>query len=178
MRTNLRQSHAIGGIVVLQLFFASFAAPQDSTLISFKIEDQFETVHTDKDYPASIVIIIGSDKEGSKYNGIWSKAIRDSLKHEKKFDQIRFLRIADLRGVPFFLKGFVKGKFPKERERWVLLDWKGQFAKAYEFEPEACNIVIVDQRGGVAHKTHGQNLDHQKLAVLYENIRKLLEDIR
>jgi len=175
MKTNLRKPLAILGMAVSQLFLTPFTVAQDAALISFKIEDQFGTVHTNEDYLASIVIVIGSDKNGSKYNGIWAKAIRDSLKHENNFAQIKFLRVADLRGVPFFIKGFVKGKFPKEKERWVLLDWKGQFAKAHEFESEACNIVIVDRNGTVVHKAHGQDLDYEKLAMICEKLKELMK---
>ena len=175
MKTNLRQLLAILGIAACQLFLTPLTVAQDAALISFKIEDQFERAHTEKDYLANIVIVIGSDKNGSKYNGIWAKAIRDSLKHENNFAQIKFLRVADLRGVPFFIKGFVKGKFPKEKERWVLLDWKGQFAKAYEFESEACNIVIVGRNGTVVHKTSGHDLDHEKLAMICEKLKELMK---
>jgi len=165
-------------MVMAVLCFAVLASTlsfaQDSTLISFKIEDQFERAHTDEDYRGSIVVIIGSDKDGSKYNGVWSKAIRDSLKQETEFAQIKFLRVADVRGVPFFIKGFVKGKFPKEKERWVLLDWKGRLAKAYRFESASCNIVIIDRNGAVVYKTHGQDIETEKLAVICEKLRKVL----
>jgi len=175
MKTYLRTLLAILGMVACQLFLTPFIVAQDAALISFKIEDQFGTVHTNEDYLAGIVIVIGSDKNGSKYNGMWAKAIRDSLRQENDFSQIKFLRIADLRGVPFFLKGFVKGKFPKERERWVLMDWKGKFAKAYEFESGACNIVIVDRNGAVVHKTSGHDLDHEKLAMICEKLKALMK---
>jgi len=168
-------------IVMVILCFVAFAPvrlfAQDSTLIAFKLEDQFDQAHTDRDYRESIVIIIGSDKNGSKYNGVWSKAIRDSLKQEKNFAQIKFLPVADVRGVPFFIKGFVKGKFPKEKERWVLLDWKGRLAKAYNFESESCNIVIFGRNGVVVHKTYGQELDHQKLAVIVEKLRQSMKEL-
>ncbi|MCI0618780.1 hypothetical protein L0244_37880 [bacterium] len=162
-------------VVVVILCFAAFAPvrlfAQDSTLIAFKIEDQFDQAHSDQDYRESIVIIIGSDKNGSKYNGVWSKAIRDSLKQEMNFARIKFLNVADVRSVPFFIKGFVKGKFPKEKERWVLLDWKGRLAKAYNFVSEACNIVIFDRNGVLVYKTHGHELDLEKLAVICEKLR-------
>lgn len=153
-----------------------FIQAQDAVLISFKIEDQFERVYTEKEYLESIVVIIGSDKDGSQYNGIWGNAIGDSLKNEKNYPQIKFLRIADLRGVPFFVKGFVKGKFPKDKTRWVLLDWKGRFAKTYDFAPASSNIVIVNRQGAVVYKAFGKEPEQQKLAAICSELRKLMKE--
>ena len=41
-------------IVFSLLFLSSSALAQDSTLISFKIKDQFDKIHTDKDLANSI----------------------------------------------------------------------------------------------------------------------------
>ena len=148
----------------------------ESSLISFKVKDQFDRVYTDWQFRGSILIIIGSDKDGSKYNEIWTQAIYDSLKAEENFDRVKFLGVADVRGVPFFLKGYVRGKFPKDDEKWVLLDWKRAFAKAYEFEPEMSNVAIFDQRGALAHRAYGQTIDKDKLAVILAELKSLMAD--
>jgi len=176
MRTKLQKRFVVAAIAVFQLFLPVFTLAQNGTLISFKSEDQFGRVYTEKDFLQNIVVIVGSDKEGSKYNGLWGKAIGDSLKRASNYQQIKFLRVADLRGVPFFVKGLVKGKFPKEKERWVLLDWKGQFAKAYDFAPESSNIVIINRLGSVVHKTHAKELEQHKLADICNELRRLMRE--
>lgn len=176
MRIEPDKSVANSLIFFFLLFLSPFALSQDSTLISFKMKDQFDNVYTDEEFRDSIVIIIGCDKDGSKYNSIWSKAIYDSLKNEKEFNQIKFLGVADLRGVPFFLKDFAKGKFPKEKEKWVLLDWKGHFAKAYQFDSKMSNIAIFDRNGILVYKTSEQALDHQKLGVILEKLKTLMKN--
>ena len=40
--------------------------------------------------------------------------------------------------------GFVKGRFPKDWHKWVLMGWKGSFAKAYRFEPGSTNILVFE----------------------------------
>ena len=60
--------------------------------------------------------------------------------------------VADLRGVPFFLKGFVRGKFPKERDQWVLLDWKGAFFTTYDLQSGVCNILLFSPAGHILQK--------------------------
>lgn len=166
-------------VVFLWVFFlffsASFARAQETTLTSFKMKDQFNREYTENYFIGSIIVLIRSDKDGSKYNGLWSRAIRDSLKDEEGFDQIKFVAVADLRGVPFFLKGLVKGKFPKEKEKWALMDWKGHFAKTYQFEKKASNIVILDRNGALVHKTFGRELDQEKLQVILEKLRTYMK---
>lgn len=150
----------------------SITMAQDTTLISFKLEDQFGRTYTEKDFENKIVIAICSDKDGSKYNSAWGRAIHDSLKDDIGFGQVKFLPVADVRGVPFFMKGFVKGKFPKEEERWVLLDWKGRFAKAYDMKEEMSNIILFNNDGMLIYKTYVQELDSQELNTILSKIRK------
>lgn len=52
-------------IVPLILFLPSFSQPRDSVLIAFKMKDQFDRSYTDSEFRDRIVIIIGSDREGS-----------------------------------------------------------------------------------------------------------------
>ncbi len=173
----MRIELAVNLLVTLFLLSSTTSAlAQDSTLISFKIKDQFDKIHTDKDLSNSIVIIFGCDKDGSKYNQIWSKAIVDSLRNEEGFDQLKSLAVADLRGVPFFLKGFVKGKFPRERGKWALMDWEGEFAKSYRFEPKSCNIAVIDRSGVVVHSMYGQEIDYRKLKAVLERLRALMRE--
>ena len=50
----------------------------------------------------------------------------------------------------------IKGKFPREKEFWILLDWKGHIAKAYEFQSDATNVVIFDSDGQLRHQAYGR----------------------
>jgi hypothetical protein len=160
---------------LLCLIFVAVSYSQDSALVSFKLKDQFDNVYTDGDFKGNIVIVVGSDKEGSRYNEEWSLAIYDTLKRIGKENSVKFLPVADTRGVPFFLKGFVRDKFPKERERWVLLDWKGIFAQCYDFQPKSSNIMLLDRDGNVQHQTSVRQLDGKKLYPLLDKILDLLE---
>jgi hypothetical protein len=146
----------------------------ESELIEFEIEDQFDVLHTDEEHVGAILVVVGSDKGGSEYNASWGQAIRDSVSGTAGADAIHFLRVADVRGVPFFLKGTVKGMFPEEREEWVLLDWKGTLAKAYEFEKDQSNVLVFDRDGRLAAQTHGTSLEAEKLTHIAGVLRELL----
>ena len=84
--------------------------------------------------------------------------------------------MADTRGVPFFVKGFVRGKFPKERDRPVLLDWEGRFAKAYDWRPEETNVLVFDEHGTLVHQTHGTEVVAERVDEVCDKLRDLLQD--
>jgi hypothetical protein len=150
----------------LYLFVPNSLLFGDSTLISFKLKDQFDNEYTENDFLGGISLLIGSDKEGSKYNQLWGGAIRDSLNELGKTDQVKIIPLADLRGVPFFLKGFIKGKFPKESDQWVILDWRGHFPKAYDLVPHKTNILIFDPNGTLVYFTNGEEPDLESIGLI------------
>lgn len=161
-------------LILLFPFLTLFVFAQENILIPFELKDQFDHPHADKEFSSHIVILIGSDKGGSQYNRFWGKAIHDSLKQENGFKHIKFLAVADLRGVPFFLKGFVKGKFSKDGENWVLMDWKGTFATSYQFEADASNIIIFKRDGKLVYKTAVHDLEQETLGELLTILRQLM----
>jgi hypothetical protein len=151
------------------------AVSQTPPALEFEIMDQFDSLHTEKDYLGSVTVIIGSDRGGSRYIGIWTQAIVDSLGYKFDNSQITFLPVADVSSIPFFLKGFIKGKFPTGRKEWILMDWDGYFSEAYQFAEDSCNIVVIDKNGRFNYKTSGQELDHQKLKILCSKITDLVQ---
>ncbi|MBN2366136.1 MAG: hypothetical protein EH225_09145 [Calditrichaeota bacterium] len=136
---------------------------QDTTLINFSLKDQFNNHYSNKNFEGNIVILVGSDHEGSEYNETWSLAIYDSLKEIGLEDSVKFLPVADLRGVPFFLKGFVRSKFPSDYSKWILMDWSGKFARSYDFSPDASNIILFDRKGNLIYHMTVTNLDRKRL---------------
>jgi len=166
------------GMLLITLFSPLCAVSQTSPLLKFSIQDQFDSLHTESDYLGGITIIIGSDKGGSQYDKIWIQAIRDSLGNKLNGNEIKFLTVANVSSVPFFLKGLVRSKFPQDKKEWVLLDWKGYFADTYQFVGDATNIMIVDRNGGLVYKTNGQTLDNQKLLVICNKIRDVVQSTK
>lgn len=61
---------------VLLLCVAGQAA--EPFLMGFELDDQFEDTHRDDDWRGGVVLLIGSDQEGSRFDAIWERAIRDS----------------------------------------------------------------------------------------------------
>lgn len=150
------------------------AAALDSTLIDFAIKDQFDEIHRNGDYHGRLLIVFAYDRKGNDYQDLWFSALRDSLPAPDDSSGISCVRLANVRGVPFFLKSMLKGKFPKEPDQWVLLDWKGRFDKAYEFADDRCTILIFNQQGRLIRRTAVTELTADTLASLLADIRSLL----
>jgi len=161
-------------IFMLTSLLLKLAFAQETTMISFKLRDQFNNSYTEKDFTNRIVIIVGSDREGSQYNERWSFAIYDSLRKKDLVDSVRFLPVADLRGVPFFIKSLVRSKFPRAKHRWILLDWKGLFAHAYNFTPKASNIIIIDRNKKVVYQTFVFDIEKEKLQAIWLKLISLM----
>ena len=178
--TKTNQIDSYSGIFRILLIIGIFLLntnlfAQETELIPFKIKDQFNNEYTEKNWGDSILIFIGSDKNGSQFNAIWGAAIGDSINGITGADIIKFIPNADLRGVPFFLKGYVRGKFPKEKERWTLMDWKGVLPKAYHYKKDACNILIFDQQQKLVHQAAVTEFDQQKLDDITTKLKTLLK---
>lgn len=145
-------------------------------LLDFEFQDQFENVHRRSDVEGTIVLLIGSDKGGSQFNQLWGKAIHDTLGDHPGYGQISHLAYSDLRGVPFFLKGMIRSKFPEDPQHWVLMDWKGELAKAYDFTPKSSNVLVFAPEGALVHHTSGREPDDEDIQELVAELRALLGD--
>jgi hypothetical protein len=160
----------------LVLGTSSVVTGADSKLIRFQIKDQFDRVHSEEALKSRVVLVLCGDREGSRYQGLWGDRIRDSLRVRDRLSSVLLLDVADLRGVPFFIKGSVKRKFPREKAAWVLLDWKGRFAQAYSFQADSLNLALFDQTGTLVYQVGVQELDPVELEVLMSRIAQLPRD--
>ncbi len=164
-------------LFVLLLFgLGNTAHAESPSLMSYQMEDQFGRVHSDEDVRGHVVVLTGSDKRGSTFNPLWIEAISEDLNRDVDIDSVRLITIANLRAVPFFLKGMIKKNFPQEPEKWVLLDWEGLFAKTYAFQPKASNTLVFSPTGDLLLKTHGREVEAEKLAVIVARIRAALAE--
>lgn len=138
---------------------AGEAAPPPGRLIEFALEDQFERGYTPQSFAGRHLLILASDRGGSKFNPGWGDALRQALTAAGLRQAVEIVGVSDLRAVPGFLRSFVRGKFPDEPEKWVLMDWTGIFAEAYDLEPKACNILLFDGVGELLYRGHGREVD-------------------
>jgi len=138
------------------------------------MEDQFKQVHTDSSFRDTALLVLVANKGGSKYSRKWSPALRDSLVSWQLNDRVNLLGVATMKGVPFFLKGMVKGKLPKEPKDWMLLDWKGEFAKAYECKGDTCHVLIFDTRGWLRHRLTVGEVASSEMTAIQDQLKLVI----
>lgn len=164
------------GVVLLSLAppVAAPAAEQEQSLVDFEIEDQFGREYRASDYGDRVLVILASDREGSRYNPIWGRAIQDAVREEPGFERLAMLGLADLGGVPRLIRGMVRRAFPKERERAVLLDWQGVIDEAYGLESGHSNILLFAPGGRLIYRAAGRDLDEALLEQITSALRSEL----
>ncbi len=166
----------MGGLLACLSTVPAVAGGQSPRLlIPFEIEDQHRRLHRQADYLDRVVLVLGSDRGGSRFSAGWRRAITQAVGGEPRFDKLSVLSLADLRGVPFFVRGSVRKRFPRAPDNRVLLDWKGLFPVTYAFEPDACNLLVFAADGALVIQAHGREVDPETLAAVVAAIREQLE---
>jgi len=173
----MRICFSLLSLAVLGLSAVFPAGAQDSQVLDFELEDQFGNVHRSSDVSGKIVVLIGADRVGSQFTQAWNQAIHDSLGDHPRYTHIADLAHANLRGVPFLLKGLIRSKFPQDPDGWVLMDWKGILPKTYEFAPKSANVLVFAPDGTLVHHAAGQAPDDEAVRELVGALRELLDEV-
>lgn len=124
---------------------------------TFTLRDQYDSVSTLDSMRGHVVLLVVGDRRGNQYMGAYTRPVRERFSAE----QLRIVPIANLRGVPFFVKGSVRGRFrgttPEGRPRSpVLLDWNGTIARLYGFRSDLTNVYLIDAGGTLRYAAAGQ----------------------
>jgi hypothetical protein len=146
----------------------------DHTLIPFKLDDQFGRTHTEAECAGRVTVVLGSDRGGSRYTAQWLAGVRDALRGEVNAERVRTFGVANVRGVPPFLRRVVTAVLPKSKDAEVLLDWDGRFATAYDFGEGCCTVLVADPSGRVVLRTEGREARPEQVAEVAGALRALL----
>jgi hypothetical protein len=148
---------------------------QDHTLIPFKLEDQFGRTHTEAECAGRVTVVLGSDRGGSRYTAQWLAGVRNAMQGATNAEQVRTFGVANVRGVPPFLRRVVTAVLPKSKDAEVLLDWEGRFATAYDFGVNCCTVLVADATGRVVLRTSGREARPELVAEVARTLRSLLD---
>ncbi len=161
--------------VLLAPTLASPAAAEPPRALSFELEDQFGDLHSTADVEGRPVIVIGSDRAGRQESQIWAQTVGSLMETDGELQgRAEILRIADLRGVPVFLKGTVRKQLRRGLETPLLLDWDGQVVGIYDFQPEIANVVLLDGDGTVVLRIESREPQKEEV----ENLRRAVLDLK
>lgn len=149
--------------------------PRLGSLISFAMEDQFQKSHSHADFKGRVLVVIGGDRAGASAAGHWGEALSRSLKPEIDSGRLSLVGLSNLKGVPFFLRGNVRGMFSKDSRDGVLLDWTGLFADSYGFISGKANVLVFDKEGALAYQAPFSECRPDQVLSLTEIIRSKLD---
>ncbi len=144
-------------------------------LIDFRIKDQFDKLHTSGSLQGVVAIVVSGDRKGSGYMGDWVPVLTDTLAAEVNSRRVKIVSHAHLKGVPFFLKKSIRGKFSEDEKNWVLMDWKGEFRQAYDLAEDHCSILVFDRTGARRRQLAVREFDPEKFRGLLADIRTMAE---
>jgi hypothetical protein len=150
--------------------FAPLLCAQQATLIRFEMRDQFDSVYSDAEYRGRSLLLSLSDQKGSQFCPVWDRALNARLGEGWRSRTSEVLA-AEVTGVPRLLHGMVKGMFPQQRDKAVVLDWDGRFAKAYGFHKDECALLVFDPAGRLLHRAGGQQPRAEQVEQLANAVR-------
>lgn len=134
----------------------------------FELKDQYDKSASYKFPKQKVTVLTFGDRKGSEQIEGWVKPLWD--RYQTRIDQ---QGVAVLTSVPFFARGFVRSIFKSKVKYPVLLDWKGDVAKAYSYQNGKANVYVIDRNGQIIMKLTGA-ANQTELNRLFARIDALL----
>ena len=69
----------------------------------------------------------------------------------------------------------IRGKFPKDRSKWALADWKGRFAKAYGYEDGATNVLVFSPHGLLRVHVTGRDVEPESVQEIVDAVERSVD---
>lgn len=125
-------------------------ADETHCLRSFDLADQFGTRHSVR-FPRerSILLLVGDRKGAEEVDG-WIEPLK--ARWGKIAD---ILGVADVNGVPRFVRGRLTDSIRKSRPKPVMLDFEGVVTKVLSCRAKTANVFVVDPSGRVVARVTG-----------------------
>jgi hypothetical protein len=118
---------------------------------TISLRDQYD--HAQRlHFPGTNVIVLTiADKQGADQVDDWVAAFKPLAG-----ETLRICGLADVSGVPGFLKNTVRRKFQEVRKYPVMLDWTGDVCARFQYHKNVANILIIDQDGVIRARFSGK----------------------
>ena len=133
--------------------------PAADSVVGFRLNDQFGRAHDAADYRGRAMVLVGAGRGGRAAGTAWVETLRGLQGDSASAIVVPVVAVADLRGVPRLLRRVVRGRFPDDRRRAVLLDWDGRLARQLGFAADGCTIVLVGPDGRAGSRTSPATVD-------------------
>lgn len=116
-----------------------------------ELSDQYDTKHVVSFSTTNVIFLTIADRKGSEQIAGWITALK--ARPEMPVD-IRGL--ADVGGVPGFLRGRIRKRFQETILYPVMMDWSGKVCAQFKYVPDQANVYIIDRNGSLVGHFSGQ----------------------
>lgn len=137
-------------------------------LESFTLSDQFGTNHSVRFPSSQPTILLVGDRAGAPQLEPWISEIKRCLG-----SQVAMTGVADVTGVPGFLRGMIRSRFRERYTHPILLDFSGSVSRSLPLEKSQANIFVIEPSGAVLTREHGV-LTPEALQRLTNTVHKTL----
>ena len=117
---------------------------------SIKLHDQYDAAQFLSFPGTNVVVLTIADKKGSEQIDDWVAALRP-----RYGGRIEIRGLADVAGVPGFLRGKIRKKFQESRSYPVMLDWTGDVCASFGFQPGVANVLVIARNGNILERVAG-----------------------
>ncbi len=117
---------------------------------SFMLKDQRGRRH-EQTFPKKRVSIYAlADRKGSDQLEDWITPL-----YKQYEDRVDLCGVANLKGVPKFMRPMIRGMFRKGVDYPVMMDWSGETCEAFGYRANAADIFVVAPNGVLIHRVSG-----------------------
>ncbi|MBK7999261.1 MAG: hypothetical protein IPK15_11255 [Verrucomicrobia bacterium] len=142
-------------LMVAALSFTAWAAedamPGPKIPQRLELSDQYDTKHVVSFPTTNVIFLTIADRKGSEQIAGWITALK--ARPEMPVD-IRGL--ADVGGVPGFLRGRIRKRFQETILYPVMMDWSGKVCAQFKYVPDLANVYIIDRNGALVGHFSGR----------------------
>jgi hypothetical protein len=137
---------------------------------AFSLSDQYGDAHQ-QTFPKSKVSIYAlADRKGSKKLEDWITPF-----YKRFEDRVDICGVANLRGVPDFMKPVIRKLFRRGVNYPVMLDWSGEICKSFGYKAGMPDIFIITRGGQLRYRTSG-TASTEKLNACFAVLDQLLTE--
>lgn len=145
----------ISMLLLTALPFAAWAAeelkPGPQIPQRLELSDQYDAKQVVSFPTTNVIFLTIADRKGSEQIAGWITALK--ARPEMPVD-IRGL--ADVGGVPGFLRGRIRKRFQETILYPVMMDWSGKICAQFKYVPDQANVYIIDRNGSLVGHFSGK----------------------
>jgi hypothetical protein len=130
----------------------------------FSLQDQYDEDFVLENSRNEALILLIGDHQAREELSQWAKEITNECSQK-----VKCIFIISFPDIPFFLKGWIKGKFKnddtnnKNRSDSVFLDWGGKVFRLYESTKKNANLILIDEKSFIHGIERGKvSLENKK----------------